>query len=206
MCRLAQPKNSSPMSSTFCMNHFLCDLDHFPRHPSHNSGFGPPQNRGGELPKFILPLFPNVWKFHQAKRSDARSWGTLTQQQVDAQGSGGCFVMGLAGVVEKATGSHEHRAGVSKLNQAEAFPMNLQSLFIPSYIKHQEQSGHAQRRRNFRRASPLPCPSDRQQRWEGWSSGDAAGTKQEGGSQKLSCAVLLLLLFKIKQTMSRPIQ
>lgn len=62
--------------------------------------------------------------------------------------------MGLAGVVEKATGSHEHRAGVSKLNQAEASSMNLQSLFIPSYIKHQEQSGHAQRRRNLRAFPP----------------------------------------------------
>lgn len=107
VCRQAHPKNSLPMSSTSCMNHFLCDLGCFPRHPSHNSGFGPPQNRGGEIPKFILPLFPNFWKFHLAKRSNARSLGTVTEQQADAQGSGGCFVMELVGVLEEATGSTE---------------------------------------------------------------------------------------------------
>lgn len=54
---------------------------------------------------------------------------------MDAQGWGGCFVIGLTGVSEKATGSREHRAGVSKLNQAGASPVNLQSLFIPNLYK-----------------------------------------------------------------------
>lgn len=154
MCRRAQPKNSSPMSSISCMNRFLCDLDHFPRHPSHNSGFGPPQIGVESSPNSFFLCSQMSRNFIEQRDQMLGLWGTVTERQVDAQGAGGCFVTGLAGVVEKATGSREHRAGVSKLNQAEASPMNLQSLFIPSYIKHQEQSGHTQRRRNFRRAFP----------------------------------------------------
>lgn len=138
----------------------------------------------------------------------------------DAQGFGGCFVMELVGVLEKATGAPSR---CLKAESGRSFPSELaeslypklykasgpirMSLFIPSHIKHQEQSGCTQRRRrNFRRAFlPAMALSDRQQRWEGRIRGDA-GTKQEGSSQEISCVVLLLLLFRVKQVISRLIQ
>lgn len=41
----------------------------------HISGFGPRPNGDGELPKFFVPLLSIFWKFHQAKRLNARSPG-----------------------------------------------------------------------------------------------------------------------------------
>lgn len=46
-----------------------------------------------------------------------------------------CYRAGRA--VGKTTGSCEPGAGVSELNQAVVSRMNVQSLFIPSYIKRQ---------------------------------------------------------------------
>lgn len=63
------------MLSTSYTIHFLCGLGRFPRYTCHISGFGPRPNGDGELPKFFVPLLSIFWKFHQAKRLNARSPG-----------------------------------------------------------------------------------------------------------------------------------
>lgn len=128
----------------------------------------------------------------------------MTEQQADAQGSGGGFAMELAGVLEKATGAPSR---CFKAESGRSFPSELaESLYSKLYKASGTIRGRAQRRGNFRRAFlPAMALSDRQQRWEGQIRGNA-GTKQEGGSQETSCVVLLLLLFRIKQIISRLIQ
>lgn len=66
-----------------------------------------------------------------------------------------CYRAGRA--VGKTTGSCEPGAGVSELNQAVVSRMNVQSLFIPSYIKRQNNQAMLRGGGHF----PLPCSSAR---------------------------------------------
>lgn len=78
----------------------------------------------------------------------------MTEQQVDAQGSRGGFVMELAGVLEKARGAPSR---CFKAESGRSFPSELaESLYSKLYKAPGTIRGLAQRRRDVRRAFP-PC-------------------------------------------------